>query len=124
MEQRVFIKDLREEGHGSTQIHSKLVGHYWDKPLSYPDVGDCVRQLRIGQESIKDSRRSRKLLDFQAHFRIEGALEASPNGSTRDLAQTISIAPSTIFYVLTEVLHLEFRTSRWVPTNSATIRNE
>jgi hypothetical protein len=43
MEQRVFMKNLREEGHGSTQIHSKLVGHYWDKPLSYPDVRDCVR---------------------------------------------------------------------------------
>jgi cytochrome c-type biogenesis protein CcmH/NrfF len=37
MEQRVVIKSLCEEGHGSAQIHSKLVEHYGDMALSYPD---------------------------------------------------------------------------------------
>jgi hypothetical protein len=35
MEHRVVIKYLREEGHGSTQIHSKLVEYYGDKALFY-----------------------------------------------------------------------------------------
>jgi hypothetical protein len=114
MEPRVVIKYLREEGHGSTQVHSKLVEDYGDKALSYPDVSDSMQQFHMGQESVEDSRRSGRPPDFQTHFRIEGALEASPNVSVRDIAQTTSIAPSTVFYMLIQVLHLEFRDSRRV----------
>jgi hypothetical protein len=38
VEQRVLIKSLRSEGHGSTQIYFKLIEHDGDKELSYPDV--------------------------------------------------------------------------------------
>jgi hypothetical protein len=76
-----------------------------------------VRQFRIGRESVEDSRRNGKPPDFQTRFRIEGALEASPNASVRDVAQTSGIAPSRIFYVLTQVLHLEFRNWRCVSRN-------
>jgi DNA-binding IclR family transcriptional regulator len=62
----------------------------------------------MGRESIEDSRCSGRPLDFQSHFRSEGALETSPNASVRDIAQTTGIAPSTVFYVLTQVLDLEF----------------
>jgi hypothetical protein len=112
MEQRVLIKSLREEGHGSTQIQSKLVKHY-GAGLSYPDVSDWVQQFRMGRERVENSRRGGRLPDFQTHFRIEGALEASPNASVRDIAQTIGIAPSTVFCVLVQILHLEFRKWRW-----------
>jgi hypothetical protein len=71
--------------------------------------------VSYGRESIEDWRRSGRPSDFQAHFRIDGALEASPNASVRDIAQTTSIAPSTIFYLLTQNLHLEFRNWRRVP---------
>jgi hypothetical protein len=112
MEQRVLIKDLREESDGSTQIQSASVEHYGDKPFSYPDVSYWVWQFRMGRESIKDPRRSGRPPDFQTHFRIEGALEASPNASVRDIAQTTGIAPSMVFYLLIQVLHLEFRNWR------------
>jgi hypothetical protein len=47
MEQRVFIKYLPEEDHRLTQMHSKLVEHYGDKALSYPDASYWVRQFRM-----------------------------------------------------------------------------
>jgi hypothetical protein len=81
MEQRVLIKYLREEGHGSTQIHSKLAEYYEDEAFSHPDVSDWMQQFRMGRESVEDSRRSGRPPDFQTHFRIDGALEASPNAS-------------------------------------------
>jgi hypothetical protein len=115
MEQRVLIIYLREESDGSTQIHSKLVDHHGDKTLSYPDVSDSVRQFRMRQEAVEDSRRSGRPPDFQTHFRIEGAFKASPNASVRDIRQTAGIALSTAFYVLSQVLHLEFHNWRWVP---------
>jgi hypothetical protein len=106
--QKVLVQSLREEDHGSTQIHSTFVGHDGDKALSYPDFSDLVRQFCMGRESVEDSRRRERPPDFQTLFRIEKALEASPNASVRDIAQTIGIAPSTVFYLLTQVLHLEF----------------
>jgi hypothetical protein len=109
MEQRVLIKYLREERHESTQIHFKLVEHCADKALSYRDVSYRVGQFHLGREGIDDSRRSGRRPDFQTHFRVEAALKASPNASVRDIAQTTGIAPSTVFSVLTQVLHLEFR---------------
>jgi hypothetical protein len=115
MEQRVLIKSLREEGHELTQIHSKLVEHYGDKALSYPYVSYWVLQFCEEQESIEDSRRSGRPSDFQTRFRIEGALEGSPNPPVRDLAQTTSIAPSSVLYVLIQVLHLGFPNWRWTP---------
>jgi hypothetical protein len=114
IEERVVIKDLREEGHGSSQIHSELVEYYGDKALSYLDVSDWVRLFPMGRESFEDWRNNARPPDFQAHFRIEGALEASPNASVREFAQTADIAPSTVFSVFTQVLHLEFRDWRWI----------
>jgi hypothetical protein len=46
--ERFLIKYLREERHGPTQIHSKLVEYYEDKALSYPDVSYWVWQFRMG----------------------------------------------------------------------------
>jgi hypothetical protein len=115
MEQRIVIKCRWEERHGSTQIHSKSVEHDEDKTLSYPDVIYWMRQFRMGRERTEDSRGSVRPPDFQTHFRIEGALEASPNASVRDIAQTTDIAPSTVFCVFTQARHLECRNRRWVP---------
>jgi hypothetical protein len=116
IEHTVVIKCLPEEGHGSRQIHSQFVEHYGDKALSYRDVSAWVRQFRMGRESAEDSRCSGRPTDFQTHFRIKGALEASPNVSVRDIVQNRDIAPSTGFYVLSQVLHLEFRKSRCIPS--------
>jgi hypothetical protein len=105
MEHRVLVKSLREEDHGSTQIHSTLVEHYWGW------------QFGMGRESVEDLKRRERPPDFQTHFKIEGPIAASPNSSVRDFAQTTGIAPSTGFYVLTQVLHLEFRSWRRASTN-------
>jgi hypothetical protein len=71
------------------------------------------------RESVEDWKHSGRSPDFQTRFRIEGTLEASPNASVRDLVQTKDIAPPTVFYVLTQVIHLEFRNWRWVPDKSS-----
>jgi hypothetical protein len=86
-----------------------LADDYAHKALSYPNVSDLVRQFHMGRESVEDSRYSGRLPDIQTPFRIDGALEASLNTSVRDIAETISLAPSTVFDVLTQVLHVELR---------------
>jgi hypothetical protein len=76
MEQRILIKSLREEGHGSTQIHSKLVEHFGDKVLSDPDVSYWVRSFEWGEKAltIPDAAEARQISN--PHLRIDGALEA------------------------------------------------
>jgi hypothetical protein len=71
-------------------------------------------QVRTERESLEDWKRSGRPPDFQTYFRIEGALEASPNALVRDIAQAIGGAPSTAFYILTQVPHLEFRNRRCI----------
>jgi hypothetical protein len=56
MEQRVLIKYLREDGHGSTQIHSKLIEQYGDKALSYP-----ILMSAIGCDSFARSEKGLKI---------------------------------------------------------------
>jgi hypothetical protein len=69
------------------------------------------KTLKI-REAVEDRRRSP---DFQIHFRIEGAFEASPNYSVRDIDQITGIALPTVSDVPIQVLRLEFRNWRWVP---------
>jgi hypothetical protein len=83
--------------------------------LSYLDVCYCVWQFGMGRESAEDSRRTGRPPDFQADFRIDGALEASPNASVLDIAQTTGITTLMVFYALTQVLHLELRNRKRVP---------
>jgi hypothetical protein len=49
----VLIKSLQDEGHESTQIHSKLIEHYRDKTLSDPDISYWVWQFRMGEKTLK-----------------------------------------------------------------------
>jgi hypothetical protein len=53
MEQTVLIKSLRENSHGSKQIHDQLVEHYQNKALSYLDVSYWARQFPMGRESAE-----------------------------------------------------------------------
>jgi hypothetical protein len=92
----------------SDENHRALIGD--DKEVRR----DQGPQFRVGRESVEDSRRGGRAPNFEIHFRIEGAIEASPNTSVRDIAQTTGIAPSTVLHVLTQVLHLQFRNWRWV----------
>jgi hypothetical protein len=69
----------------------------------------------MGRESVQDWSRRERPPDFQTHFRIERAVEVSPNASVQNMAQTTGIALSTVFYILARVLHLEFRNWRWAP---------
>jgi hypothetical protein len=71
MEERVFIKYLWEGGHGSTQIQSKLVEHYEDKALSYPDVRYWMRHVRRGDKALKtgDAAEDRQTLKFISESR-------------------------------------------------------
>jgi hypothetical protein len=103
MESRGLIKYHDEEGHRSAQIHSNLVELYGDKALSDPDVSYWVRELHIGRETDEDSRCSVRPPGLQTHFRIERALETSPNASVREIGEIPGIAPSMVFYILTQV---------------------
>jgi hypothetical protein len=92
-----------------------FVEHSGDKAISYPHVSYWVRQFLMGRESFEDSIRRGRPPDFQTYFRIEGALQALPNASVREIARTTGIASSTVFYVFIPVFCLEFRNWRWVP---------
>jgi hypothetical protein len=76
---------------------------------SYPDVSYWVQQFRMRREGVENSRRSGRPPDLQTRFRIDSALEASPNAPIQDIIQTADIVSSTVFSVLTQVLRLEFR---------------
>jgi hypothetical protein len=116
MEQRVLNTSLREESHGRRKFVRSWLNMVGKGTFpSYPDVSDWVRQFCMGRECAEDSRLSGRPSGFQTHFRIQGALEASPNASVRDIAQTLGIAPTTGFYVLTQVLLLEFSNWRCTP---------
>jgi hypothetical protein len=67
-----------------------------------------------GREIVEDSRWSGRLPNFQIQFGIDGVLKESPNASVWDIAQTTGTALSTVFYILIQVLHLEFRNWRWI----------
>ena len=122
MEQRVFIKIAFEDGLAALETHRKLVEHYGGEALSYPSVTYWRREFRMGRQDVEDSPKTGRPPDFGIRLRIESALAAFPNGSVRSIAELTGYEPSTVFYILTQVLHLKFRHWRWTPTHSQTIK--
>jgi len=115
MEQRLYIKILREEHHKAKEIAEKLVQHFGTEALSYSEVCYWMREFARGREQVEDARRSGRPPDFICHSRIQAALEEMPNASVRQLAEISHYSPSTVFYVLTFVLRLKFRHWKWIP---------
>ena len=115
MEQRVFIKIAFEDGLAALETHRKLVEHYGGEALSYPSVTYWRREFRMGRQDVEDSPKTGRPPDFGIRLRIESALAAFPNGSVRSIAELTGYEPSTVFSILTQVLHLKFRHWRWTP---------
>jgi hypothetical protein len=90
MQQRVLIKCLWEEGHGSTQIHFQLVEHSGDKAFSYPilmpDIGcgsfswgEKALKIRNSMENrqisklvseLREHSKHRPMLAFETLYRL------------------------------------------------------
>jgi hypothetical protein len=82
-EQRVLIKYLREEGHGSTQKDSKLVEQYGDKALSSPilispigcrSVARREKVLKI-RDAAEDRKISKHLSESREHAKHRPVLQ-------------------------------------------------
>jgi hypothetical protein len=75
-----------------------------------------VASFAWGEKTLKirDKAEDRHISKSQGLFRIEGALEASPDTVLRDNVHATGITPSTVFYALTQVLHLEFCNWSWL----------
>jgi hypothetical protein len=114
----------RLEGLTSMKSHSKLLLLYGTEVLSYLEVGYWRRQFSMGREYVEDSRKTGRPPDFNCHRRIRQALEERPIAVVRTLAKATRYAPSTVFFVLNEVLGLKFRHWRWVPTYSLMSKSE
>jgi hypothetical protein len=104
MEQRPLIKITRLKGLMSKEIHSKLLLLYGTEALSYLEVEYWRRQFSMGREYVEDTRRTGRPPDFNSHRRIREALEERPIAAVRTLAEATGYAPSTVFFVLNEVL--------------------
>jgi histone-lysine N-methyltransferase SETMAR len=115
MEQRIFIKITFEDGLNAVETFRKLVERYGKDALSYPSVTYWRREFRGGRKDVEDGPRTGRPPDFGIRLRIERALEDFPNGSVRTIAASTGYESSTVFYVLTQVLHLKFRHWRWIP---------
>jgi hypothetical protein len=55
MEQRLYIKILREEHHKTKEITEKPVQHFDTKALSYSEVGYWMHEVARGREQMEDA---------------------------------------------------------------------
>jgi hypothetical protein len=108
MEQRMVIKIAMEDGLNAIERHQKLVHRYGQDAISYPTVTYWRREFRSGRTDVEDGPRSGRPPDFARGVRIENALAELPNGSVRPIAEAAGYESSTVFHVLTQVLHLKF----------------
>jgi hypothetical protein len=73
MEQRVLRKIAFEDGLEALETHRKLVEHSGREALNYPSVTYWRRESRAGRQSVEDSPRTGRPLDFGIRLRIESA---------------------------------------------------
>jgi hypothetical protein len=108
MEQRIFIKLAFEYGANVSQTYRKLVDHSGSDALSHSGVTYWRREFRGGRKDAEDSPRSGRPPDFGVRLRVERVFEAAPNGSSRSIAEITGHEPSTMFFILTQVLQFKF----------------
>jgi hypothetical protein len=75
-----------------------------------------------GREDVDDSPRTGGSPNFGICFRIERGLKAFPNESVRTIATSTGSEPSTVFNILTQVVHLKSRHWRWITTHCLMIK--
>jgi hypothetical protein len=92
-----------------------LVERYGKDAPSYPSVTYWRREFHGGREDVEGSPRNERQRDSEIRLRIERALEAFPNESVRTIDASMSHELLTVFYILTQILHLKFRDWRPVP---------
>jgi hypothetical protein len=109
MEQRLLIKITRLEGLTSKEIHFKLLLLSGTEALSHSEMGYWRRQVFMGGEYVEGARRTARPPDFNYHRRIRELFGERPIASIRTLEEATGYTPSTVFFVLSEVLGFEFR---------------
>jgi hypothetical protein len=114
MEQHAFLKITLEDRVNGFESHRTLIERYGRETLSYAAVTDWRREFHAGRQDVEDNQRPRRPTDFGIHLRVEQTFTAVPNDSVRSIAEITVCEPSTVFYLLTQVLDLTFRTWRWV----------
>jgi hypothetical protein len=121
MERRLLIQIRHLADLICMEIHSKLVALYEREADSYSEVKNWRRQFTMARKCIEDPRQTRQLQDFSCHFRIEKDLEDLLPASVRTIAEATGYIPSSIFFVLSEVMRLQCRHWRFLPTYSIMI---
>jgi hypothetical protein len=114
MEQHVFIKITLEEGLNALENHRKLVERSGREPLSSAAVTDWRREFSAGRQDVEDNPRPGRPPDFGLRLRVEQTSTAFPNSAIASIAEITGYATSTVFDILTQALHLKFRSWRCV----------
>jgi hypothetical protein len=115
VDQRLYIKIVREKHRKGKKIVEKQVQHFSTEALSYSEVCYWMREFAQGREDVEDARRSGRLPDLICHSKMQAVRHEMPNASVRQPAEIFHYSSSTLFYVLPFVLCLKFRHWKSIP---------
>jgi hypothetical protein len=121
MKRRVFIKIILEDGLNALESHRKLVERYGRESLKYAVITYWRSEFHTDRQNVEDNPRPGRRRDFEIILHLEQTSAAFPNRSVRSIAEITEHELSTVFSILTQVLHLKFRPWLWVDTHSPTL---
>jgi hypothetical protein len=114
-EQRYVIKFFVEEGVKGVEIMDRLNQHYDGDALQRTPVYCWIKQVKSGRKNLSKVPPAGRALDNGLNDYIGKALKEDPHPSTREIAKTLKICPTTVRNHLTKSLGMKCYHMRGVP---------
>jgi hypothetical protein len=115
MDQKAIVLDLTLKRMTAVEIHADLVTALETEAMCSGSVTHYLRSRRFTASIDPGQSKPPDVVLTESDKGILAALERQPFPSVRQLAQTIHLAPSTVYCPLTEKLGYTVQHLRWVP---------
>lgn len=113
--QNKVVQEMTLQQCTKDQIEKTLNRKFGEESMKSSTIYQKMRLVRCGQDKTQDRQYHSDRIDQQLSIAIQNVLEEYPFSSVRSIARDLNTPSSTIHRYLTEVLHLKYRLTRWLP---------
>lgn len=107
--------EMHTEGFSAKDIYTRLKEIFGDNAPAYSTITKKIRELVFLNPTSISQNLGGRPIDYINLYKVQKAIENSPNYTIRDIAKETGVPPTTVFRYLTKVLGYKNKSLRWIP---------